>query len=109
MPKTPAMSSRMPSPGSVKALPKFELDRQRGRFRTWLWQMLPVGPGRLGARQRRRRARAEDAWLDRMGEPPMASEASSDAEWELGCIGAHPDLRGTRRRSGTGRGEKTWA
>jgi RNA polymerase sigma factor (sigma-70 family) len=64
----------------VKALPKFELDRQQGRFRTWLWQICQSALADW-ARRRRRQARAEDAWLDRMGEPPMASEANSDAEW----------------------------
>jgi RNA polymerase sigma factor (sigma-70 family) len=65
----------------VKALPEFELDRQRGRFRTWLWQICQSALGDW-ARQRRRQARAEDAWLDRLSEPRMASEADSDGEWE---------------------------
>jgi RNA polymerase sigma-70 factor (ECF subfamily) len=64
----------------VKALPEFELDRQRGRFRTWLWQICQSALGDW-ARQRRR-ARAEDGWLDRMSEPRTASEAESDGEWE---------------------------
>jgi RNA polymerase sigma factor (sigma-70 family) len=65
----------------VKALPEFELDRQRGRFRTWLWQICQSALGDW-ARQRRRQARAEDAWLDRLSEPRTASEADSDGEWE---------------------------
>jgi RNA polymerase sigma-70 factor (ECF subfamily) len=64
----------------VKALPEFKLDRQRGRFRTWLWQICQSALGDW-ARQRRRQARAEDAWLDRLSEPRIASEADSDAEW----------------------------
>jgi RNA polymerase sigma factor (sigma-70 family) len=65
----------------VKALPEFELDRQRGRFRTWLWQICQSALGDW-ARQRRRQARAEDAWLDRLSEPRTASEAEADGEWE---------------------------
>jgi RNA polymerase sigma-70 factor (ECF subfamily) len=64
----------------VKALPGFELDRQRGRFRTWLWQICQSALGDW-ARQRRRQARAADAWLDRLSEPRPASEADSDDEW----------------------------
>jgi RNA polymerase sigma-70 factor (ECF subfamily) len=64
----------------VKALPGFELDRHRGRFRTWLWQICQSALGDW-ARQRRRQARAEDAWLDRLSEPRLASDADSDGEW----------------------------
>ncbi len=32
----------------VKTLPEFELDRQRGRFRSWLWQVCQSAAGRLG-------------------------------------------------------------
>jgi RNA polymerase sigma factor (sigma-70 family) len=64
----------------VKALPEFELDRQRGRFRTWLWQICQSALADW-ARQRRRQARAEDAWLDRLSEPWTASEAESDDGW----------------------------
>jgi RNA polymerase sigma-70 factor (ECF subfamily) len=64
----------------VKSLPEFELDRQRGRFRTWLWQVCQSALADW-ARRRRRQARAEDAWLDRLSEPPTASEADSDVEW----------------------------
>ena len=64
----------------VKALPQFALDRKRGRFRTWLWQICQSALADW-ARRRRRQARAEDAWLDRLSEPPTASEADSDVEW----------------------------
>ena len=65
----------------VKILPEFELDRQRGRFRTWLWQICQSALGDW-ARQRRRQARAEDAWLDRLSEPRTSGEADSDVEWQ---------------------------
>lgn len=65
----------------VKALPDFELDRRRGRFRSWLWQVCQSALGDW-ARRRRRQARAEDAWLDRLSEPPMAADAERDEEWE---------------------------
>jgi RNA polymerase sigma-70 factor (ECF subfamily) len=64
----------------VKALPGFELDRQRGRFRTWLWQICQSALGDW-ARHRQRQARAEDAWLDRLSEPRPASDADSYGDW----------------------------
>ena len=65
----------------VKVLPEFELDRQRGRFRTWLWQICQSALGDW-ARQRRRQARAQDAWLDRLSEPRTSGEADSDVQWQ---------------------------
>ena len=65
----------------VKALPQFKLNRQQGRFRTWLWQICQSALCDW-ARQRRRQARAEDAWLDRLSEPRSSSEADSDDEWD---------------------------
>jgi RNA polymerase sigma-70 factor (ECF subfamily) len=65
----------------VKTLPEFELDRQRGRFRTWLWQVCQSALGDW-ARRRRRQARAEDAWLERLSEPATSDEADRDEEWE---------------------------
>jgi RNA polymerase sigma factor (sigma-70 family) len=65
----------------VKALPGFELDLRRGRFRTWLWQVCQSALGDW-ARRRRRQARAEDAWLDRLGEPRSSDEGEWDEEWE---------------------------
>jgi RNA polymerase sigma-70 factor (ECF subfamily) len=64
----------------VKALPEFRLDRQRARFRTWLWQ---ISQSALvdWARRRRRRTRAEDGWLSRMCEARPSRESDSDVEW----------------------------
>jgi RNA polymerase sigma-70 factor (ECF subfamily) len=48
----------------LKALPKFELDHSRGRFRTWLWQVTysaMTDPKRAD----RRRGAAERAWRER--------------------------------------------
>jgi RNA polymerase sigma-70 factor (ECF subfamily) len=64
----------------VRTLPEFELDRQRGRFRTWLWQICRSA-FMDWARRRRCRARAEDAWLQRMSEELPGSESDSDLEW----------------------------
>jgi RNA polymerase sigma-70 factor (ECF subfamily) len=52
----------------LKALPGFELDHGRGRFRTWLWQ---VTTSALADRARRagRRADAEREWLARREDP----------------------------------------
>ena len=63
----------------VKTLPEFKLDRERGRFRTWLWQICQSALGDW-ARRKRRQTRAEDAWLHRLSEP-RSSEFDSDVEW----------------------------
>ena len=64
----------------VKTLPNFKLDRRRGRFRTWLWQVCQSAAGRFGARKRHQ-ARAEDVWLDRLIESPSPKPGDSDPEW----------------------------
>jgi RNA polymerase sigma-70 factor (ECF subfamily) len=64
----------------VKTLPEFKLDRQRGRFRTWLWQICQSALGDW-ARRKRRQTRAEDACLHRLSEP-RSSEFDSDVEWK---------------------------
>src|SRR6516162_7058033 len=65
----------------VKSLPDFELERRRGRFRTWLWQVCRSALVDW-ARRRRRQARAEDAWLRRLGESPSPDPGDSDSRWE---------------------------
>jgi len=52
----------------LKALPKFELDRSRGRFRTWLWQVT-VSAMTDPARGEHRREAAERAWRETRNEP----------------------------------------
>jgi RNA polymerase sigma factor (sigma-70 family) len=64
----------------VKTLPEFELDRQRGRFRSWLWRVCQSAMG--DSARRRRQARAEDAWLNRLSEPRSSDEGESDEERE---------------------------
>jgi RNA polymerase sigma-70 factor (ECF subfamily) len=52
----------------LKALPTFDPDRGRGRFRTWLWQVTVSAmsdPARSGSR----RAAAERAWREQRLEP----------------------------------------
>jgi RNA polymerase sigma-70 factor (ECF subfamily) len=60
----------------LKALPTFELDRGRGRFRTWLWQ---VTSSAIVDRARRegRRVHAEKVW----GEGHDGSEPRDQDEW----------------------------
>jgi RNA polymerase sigma-70 factor, ECF subfamily len=65
----------------VKSLSEFYLDRQRGRFRTWLWQVCQSALVDW-ARRRRRQARAEDAWLNRMSVLSQSIESESDLDWE---------------------------
>jgi RNA polymerase sigma-70 factor, ECF subfamily len=64
----------------VRRLPEFQLDRDRGRFRTWLWQ---VCQRTLidWARRRRRQSRAEEAWLRRLSESPPPRDSDSDPHW----------------------------
>jgi RNA polymerase sigma-70 factor (ECF subfamily) len=64
----------------VKSLPEFELARHRGRFRTWLWQVCRSALCDW-ARRRRRRSRAEDAWLKRLSDSPASGQNDSDVEW----------------------------
>jgi RNA polymerase sigma-70 factor (ECF subfamily) len=61
----------------LQALPRFELDRERGRFRTWLWR---VARNALvdWARRRQRRAAAEEVWRQEL---LARSAAEPDAEW----------------------------
>jgi RNA polymerase sigma-70 factor (ECF subfamily) len=66
----------------VKTMPEFRLDRQRGRFRTWLWQICQSALGDW-ARRRRREARAEHGWLNRLSEVTPRNDADSDPDWEL--------------------------
>ncbi len=63
-----------------KKMPDFELDRSRGRFRTWLWQVTCHAIADWG-RSRKRQAREEDAWRQRWGDQPPAADAQPDEEW----------------------------
>jgi RNA polymerase sigma-70 factor (ECF subfamily) len=65
----------------VRGLPEFRLDRERGRFRTWLWQVCQSALIDW-ARRRKRQSRAEEAWLRRLSECPPPREGDSDPHWE---------------------------
>src|SRR5262249_15167309 len=60
--------------GLVKAMPNFELDRGRGRFRTWLWQVTHNALADA-ARKKQRRQAAEDGWRQR------SSADEPDRQW----------------------------
>jgi RNA polymerase sigma-70 factor (ECF subfamily) len=62
-----------------RALPTFRLDRDRGRFRTWLWQ---VASSALAdwSRTQRRQARAEQCWRDQQASQPAAAESERDSQ-----------------------------
>jgi RNA polymerase sigma-70 factor (ECF subfamily) len=65
----------------VKSLPDFKLERRRGQFRTWLWQVCRSAMVDW-ARRRRRQARAEDGWLRRLSESPPKDHDDTDPQWE---------------------------
>ncbi len=56
-----------------RVLPDFTLDRERGRFRTWLWQVTSNAIADW-ARARKRHAREEDAWRDRLADQATGPE-----------------------------------
>jgi RNA polymerase sigma-70 factor (ECF subfamily) len=64
----------------LKALPDFELDHRRARFRTWLWKVTSNAFAD-GVRRRRRRDRAELAHAaDDRVEPPGADDGEPEAD-----------------------------
>jgi RNA polymerase sigma-70 factor (ECF subfamily) len=63
----------------VKALPKFALQRERARFRTWLFQVWYCAKVDLVDRRRRRQVRAERAWFERLGE--SSPRIPEDPDW----------------------------
>lgn len=64
----------------LRALPSFELDRTRGRFRTWLWQ---VTRNALTDRARRqqRQAEAEAEWRQRLDPDRFDQDPEPEREW----------------------------
>jgi RNA polymerase sigma-70 factor (ECF subfamily) len=64
-----------------KTLPRFELDHQRGRFRTWLWQVAHTTVIDW-ARRRKRQARSEKAVRERLSGATPAPEPATDPEWD---------------------------
>jgi RNA polymerase sigma factor (sigma-70 family) len=69
----------------VKELPRFELKREQGRFRTWLWR-LTCNALVDWARRRRRQVIAEQAWAagggaDLPGVCGPAEDREPEADW----------------------------
>lgn len=63
----------------LRALPRFELDRGRGRFRTWLWQITRNALADR-ARRLRRRGEAEAEWRRRL-DPELQDSVGPEREW----------------------------
>jgi RNA polymerase sigma-70 factor (ECF subfamily) len=61
----------------MTALTEFELDAERGRFRTWLWRVTHSALTDW-ARRRAVRDRAERGWVDQR---QPADDADADGEW----------------------------
>jgi RNA polymerase sigma-70 factor (ECF subfamily) len=68
----------------VRALPTFELDRSRGRFRTWLWQVAWHALADWARRQRRRN-KAEDEWCQQLAASCPPADQEPDEEWVAAC------------------------
>jgi RNA polymerase sigma factor (sigma-70 family) len=64
----------------LRTLPTFELDRGRGRFRSWLWR---VAQNALvdWARRRKRRATAEDEARENLPLAVESSEGELEEQW----------------------------
>jgi RNA polymerase sigma-70 factor (ECF subfamily) len=84
----------------LKALPTFELDHRRGRFRTYLWRVTTSALADR-ARRDRRRGDAEQEWRDRHRTP--GGQASWDRAFRQRVLGHAL----TRVREATS--PKTWA
>jgi RNA polymerase sigma-70 factor (ECF subfamily) len=64
----------------LRAMPTFKLDKGRGKFRSWLYQVT-VNAVADRARRRGRRASREVSWRENMPEP-ATFDPSPDEEWE---------------------------
>lgn len=60
-----------------RALPTFQLNRERGRFRTWLYQVASSALTDWG-RVRNRQIRAEQGWRERQPTAPTVAPSESD-------------------------------
>jgi RNA polymerase sigma-70 factor (ECF subfamily) len=61
----------------VPALARFQLDHERGRFRTWLWQVAHAALTDWRRRQATR-TRSEQAWADQQA---LQAEDKPDEQW----------------------------
>jgi RNA polymerase sigma-70 factor (ECF subfamily) len=64
----------------LRALPTFQLDKARGRFRSWLYQVT-MNAVTDRARRKMRRGKREVGWTENTPEP-AAFDPAPDAEWE---------------------------
>jgi RNA polymerase sigma-70 factor (ECF subfamily) len=64
----------------LRALPTFELNKTRGRFRTWLWQVASNAIADW-ARRQRRQAKAETQWLEQLSSEEAGSNPELEIEW----------------------------
>ncbi|MDX1947801.1 MAG: sigma-70 family RNA polymerase sigma factor [Pirellulaceae bacterium] len=64
----------------VKALPKFELDHSKGRFRGWLWRIVYNGV-MSWQRDRQRRDAAEDVRREEDLKKQLVEDGEPPAEW----------------------------
>jgi RNA polymerase sigma-70 factor (ECF subfamily) len=64
----------------LKALPTFELNKTRGRFRTWLWQIASNAIADW-ARRQRRQTKAETHWLEQLSTTDADDSQQREAEW----------------------------
>lgn len=67
----------------VTSLRRFELDRTKGRFRTWLWRVTQNAIADWARRRRRERA-AEKGWCERLEALQDRKASEAEAEWESG-------------------------
>lgn len=64
----------------LKALPAFQLDHTRGRFRTWLWQVACHAIADW-ARRQRTQTQAEEKWLEQAATLDSSDSQELEAEW----------------------------
>ncbi|MFO0867034.1 MAG: sigma-70 family RNA polymerase sigma factor [Gemmataceae bacterium] len=66
----------------LRAVPNFDLDHRKGRFRTWLWQVTMTGIADH-FRRRKPQERAKDAWVERARQSGnVAPPDEADPQWE---------------------------
>jgi RNA polymerase sigma-70 factor (ECF subfamily) len=87
-----------------RALPSFRLDRERGRFRSWLYQVVSSALTDWG-RVRKRQVRAEQGWRERQA----VSEAIAPSEGDSSAIERRRVLERALTRVRAQSQPKTWA
>ena len=87
-------------------LPTFELDRRRGRFRTYLWR-LTYTTLVDGARKKKVRDRAEEEWVRHFSEADESASRGSRSLWT--CSTASGSWKSPCRGSGRAVSPTAWA